>query len=99
MEGTNLYRATLALGHMILRPKDAGRWIRDNVVSRKSALERGLPWMSWQAIDYLEIAIRPGMRVFEWGGGGSTIFFAEHGCHVTTVESSGVWKNMIWQRF
>lgn len=29
--------------------------------------------------------------MFEWGGGGSTIFFLRKGCHVTTVESSAAW--------
>jgi hypothetical protein len=36
--------------------------------------------------------------VFEWGGGGSTVFFAEQGCHVTTVESSEAWKSVILER-
>lgn len=95
MEGTNLFRVRLALGHMMLRPKDAGRWLYDNVVSRKSPVERSLPWMSWKAIDFLQGHITPALRVFEWGGGGSTIFFADRGCHVTTVESNEFWKDVI----
>ena len=98
MEGTNLFRVRSALGHMLLRPKDAGRWVVDNVVLRKTAIERGLPWMSWKAIDFLQDYITPGLRVFEWGGGGSTIFFADGGCHVTTVESSEFWKEVIQKR-
>jgi hypothetical protein len=33
--------------------------------------------------------------VFEWGGGGSTVFFLAKGCMVTTVESSEFWKQRI----
>jgi hypothetical protein len=99
MEGSNLFRVRSALGHMILRPKDAGRWLLDNIVLRKTAIERGLPWMSWKAIDFLQGHITPGLRVFEWGGGGSTIFFADRGCHVTTVESSEFWKQVIQNRY
>ncbi len=98
MEGTNSYRIRLALGHMLLRPKDAGRWLVDNILFKKTAIERGLPWMSWKAIDFLRTHLSPGLRVFEWGGGGSTIFFADHGCHVTTVESSEFWKEVIQMR-
>src|SRR5690349_2021493 len=98
MEGTNTYRVVLAIGHMVMWPKDAGRWFIDTVVSRRTALQRGLPWMSWRAIDFLQAHITPGLCVFEWGGGGSTVFFAEHGCHVTTVESSEVWRSVILER-
>lgn len=31
------------------------------------------------------------MRVFEYGGGGSTLFFLAHGCEVTSVEGSMDW--------
>ena len=99
MEGTNLFRVRSALGHMLLRPKDAGRWLLDNVLLRRTAIERDLPWMSWKAIDFLQGYITPGLRVFEWGGGGSTIFFADRGCHVTTIESSEFWKDGIQNRY
>jgi predicted O-methyltransferase YrrM len=33
----------------------------------------------------------PEHRVFEWGGGGSTLFFLKKGCRVTTVESNSEW--------
>jgi predicted O-methyltransferase YrrM len=65
------------------------------VIHRRSPLELGLPWMSWGAIKYLESRVRPAQRVFEWGGGGSTRFFAGRGCAVTTVESSPEWRDAI----
>jgi hypothetical protein len=57
--------------------------------------ERPLPWLSWPSIDWLDHNVRPGMRVFEYGGGGSTIFFLTHGCEVETVEGSLEWAQAI----
>jgi len=51
--------------------------------------------MSWKAIDFLQDYLKPNLRVFEWGGGGSTLFFSKRGCHVTTVESNENWLNVI----
>jgi predicted O-methyltransferase YrrM len=36
--------------------------------------------------------------VFEWGGGGSTLFFLDHGCSVVTVESQERWLQEILKR-
>lgn len=80
---------------MLMRPKDTRRWMVDNFLRRKSAIEQALPWISWRAIDFLESFIQPGLRIFEWGGGGSTLFFSQRGCHVTTVESNEKWLHVI----
>ncbi len=79
---------------MAVHPGDAARWVR-NYLNRRSPIEQGIPWMSWKAIDFLRTSVKPGSRVFEWGGGGSTRFFADRGCEVTTVESSQRWKEEI----
>ena len=41
-----------------------------------SALADGAPWIPFAARDFLEKALRPEMRVCEYGSGGSTLFFA-----------------------
>ncbi len=95
MEGSACFRVRIALGHMLMRPKDTRRWVADNLLVRKSAIEQALPWISWKAIDFLQDYIKPNLRVFEWGGGGSTLFFLQQGCHVTTVESNEGWLKVI----
>ncbi len=95
MEGSTYFRVRIALGHMLMRPKDTRRWVVDNLLFRKSAIEQAVPWMSWKAIDFLQDYLKPNLRVFEWGGGGSTLFFSKRGCHVTTVESNENWLNVI----
>ena len=95
MEGSTYFRVRIALGHMLMRPKDTRRWVVDNLLFRKSAIEQAVPWISWKAIDFLQDYLKPNLRVFEWGGGGSTLFFSKRGCHVTTVESNENWLNVI----
>jgi predicted O-methyltransferase YrrM len=58
----------------------------------------GLPWLSWPAVDFLERHLHPGMRVLEFGGGGSTEFFLSRGCDVVTVERSMEWIEKIRKR-
>ncbi|MDB4874978.1 MAG: FkbM family methyltransferase [Gemmatimonadetes bacterium] len=57
----------------------------------RSPLNEAMPWLSWSCIDWLEPRIRSGMRVLEYGGGGSTIYFLMRGCQVTTVEGNAQW--------
>jgi predicted O-methyltransferase YrrM len=42
--------------------------------------------------------VQPSHRIFEWGGGGSTLFFLKKGCRVTTVESSAEWVQELEQQ-
>lgn len=92
MEGSNVYRATLIGTEFLKSPVDGGRWIVDKLRRRSPLLQR-LPWMTYGAIEYLRTRIYPGARVFEWGAGGSTVFFLDLGASVTTVESDAMWLN------
>ena len=44
------------------------------------------PWIEEEAIEWLEEQVRPGMKVFEYGTGGSTLFFARRTKEVVSVE-------------
>lgn len=48
-------------------------------------------WITFPALDVLEQNLRPGFRVFEFGGGGSTLFFLKNGAQVVTVEDHAEW--------
>ncbi len=52
-------------------------------------------WLNFAAIDFLEKTLRPENQVFEYGGGGSTLFFLKHGCRVATVENDGKWFEVL----
>lgn len=44
--------------------------------SGQGTLEFQIPWMVFGCIDFLDDWLKPDMRVFEYGSGGSTLFFA-----------------------
>ena len=44
------------------------------------------PWVPFEATDWLEHYLKPDMRVFEYGSGGSTIFFAQRVAEVISIE-------------
>lgn len=75
---------------MLKNPRHAARWAQDRFSSAGPAAQ-GLPWIAWPCIDFISDYVRPTHRIFEWGGGGSTLFFLKKGCRVTTVESSAEW--------
>lgn len=54
-----------------------------------------VPWITFAACKFLEPRIVPGMRVHEYGAGGSTLFFATRGCEVSSVEHDEAWANRV----
>jgi tRNA A58 N-methylase Trm61 len=61
-------------------------------------LDKRIPWMVWEAIAALDQHLRPGMRVFEWGSGGSTLFWLKHGCTVVSIDHTPGWPKKVLQR-
>ena len=58
-------------------------------------LAEGKPWMCRPAVDQLDKLVVPGMRILEWGSGGSTVFFAERGAHVICIEHDPSWAKLV----
>lgn len=58
-------------------------------------LSLGLPWISYPAIDFLERYLRPEMDVFEFGSGGSTVYFSSRVGSVTAVEEDAKWATLV----
>lgn len=50
-----------------------------------------LPWLPFRLIDELQAVVGPGTRVFEFGGGGSTLWLLDRGADVVTVEHDQRW--------
>lgn len=57
----------------------------------RNSLADEWPWLSFPAIEFLEKYLKPEHRVFEFGGGGSTLFFAKRVAFLATVENDGGW--------
>lgn len=79
---------------LVRRPHDVPRYVREGL-RRTSALELGLPWFSYGAIDALNALVRPEWTVVEYGSGGSTLFFASKVARVITAEHDPLWAERV----
>lgn len=60
-----------------------------------SSVKDEQPWITFTAIDYLQTNLKPNHHVFEYGGGGSTLFFLNRVAEVVTVEHSKEWFEIL----
>jgi hypothetical protein len=60
-----------------------------------SPLDDSIPWMTFRAIRWLESYLRPSMDVFEYGAGGSTLFFAKRVRTLTSIENDPSWHDRV----
>lgn len=51
--------------------------------------------MAYDAVDYLTTQIQPGWKVFEWGSGGSTLYWLSCGAAVISVEHDREWYEIV----
>jgi len=95
MDLTNPQRVAKLAGHLFHHPGNFPRYVAHNLIARKPPVELELPWFSYAAIDFLEKYLRPETRVFEFGSGGSTLFFAQRVKSVSTVEDNAHWCDIV----
>ena len=60
-----------------------------------SPLAAGVPWMTYKATRWLDRYLREDMSVFEYGSGGSTVFFAKRVHKVVFVEHDAAWHRQV----
>jgi hypothetical protein len=60
-----------------------------------SSVKDEQPWITYDAIDFLKDIIKPQWKIFEYGGGGSTLFFTKRSCEVVTVEHNQEWFELL----
>ncbi len=54
-----------------------------------------VPWIPFLAIEFLEAILKPDMKVFEWGSGGSTVFFAQRVSRIVSIEHDREWYGKV----
>lgn len=56
-----------------------------------------IPWLTMDAVDFIEefLEERVNAKIFEFGSGGSTVWFAKRTKHVVTVEHNQEWFDFI----
>jgi FkbM family methyltransferase len=57
-----------------------------------------IPWMTYSAIFYLQQLDLTNCRIFEWGSGNSSLFFANHASQVVSIESNPDWFDYVVQQ-
>jgi hypothetical protein len=57
-----------------------------------------LPWITYPFIKFLEGRLNKTMRVFEYGSGNSTLFYAKSVAQVISVEGDAKWYNYVSSR-
>lgn len=63
----------------------------------KPTLMVRIPWLPFAVVDLLAEEVDREARVYEFGGGGSTAWFADHAGQVFTVEHDPEWHAMLDQ--
>jgi DNA-directed RNA polymerase subunit H (RpoH/RPB5) len=61
----------------------------------RSFIGEAKPWIPFEAANWLEHYLKPHMKVFEYGSGGSTIFFAERVAEVFSIEHDQKWHTLV----
>jgi hypothetical protein len=57
----------------------------------QSSIRDGVPWLPFELIEWLDKQLSPQMHVFEFGSGGSTIYFASKVKVLVSVEHDRSW--------
>jgi tRNA A58 N-methylase Trm61 len=63
----------------------AWRWLQSLLPGHTPLVDR-VPWVTFRAIDWIDAYLSPDMQVFEYGAGGSTLYFAQRVRTVVSVE-------------
>ena len=64
---------------------------KDSLKNPSSPLKKRRPWITFRSKSIIDKYLKNKSAVFEYGGGGSTLYFLDKGAEVTTVEHNEIW--------
>lgn len=53
------------------------------------------PWLTFNAVDFLDKEIKKEFQIFEWGSGRSTFWFSERCNNIVSVEHNSEWFDIV----
>lgn len=62
-------------------------------------LRKKKPWLVFDAIDFLDSLRLKGAKIFEYGSGGSTVFWLDNGADCVSIEHDQYWYDYLCDRF
>lgn len=86
------------VANLLLHPQYLSRCINHNLRNGVTPLDLEIPWFSYAAIDFLDDYLKPDMRAFEYGSGGSTLFLARRVGSVVSTEDNPKWFELVSRR-
>jgi predicted O-methyltransferase YrrM len=95
VKGGNIKKISRLIGYFATHPLMLKTYIRKSINNSATPISLELPWISFAAIQFLEKFLQPSLNVAEFGGGGSTLFFAKRTASVLCVESHKDWVEKI----
>jgi hypothetical protein len=72
---------------------------REHLTPGRNSVNDGSPWMSFSAVRFLKEITRKDMRVFEYGSGGSTLYWIPRVQEVVSVEHDTSWYSIMKKQF
>ena len=85
---------------LVLHPREirfAPAWLR-SLLPGHNPLDDELPWITFRAIQWLSQYLRPEMKAFEYGAGGSTLFLAKRVQELVSVEHDETFHSVVAAR-
>lgn len=96
MTPLSFIRKTRIIGtHLADKPRDlrhVPRWLRER---KLSTLDSRLPWWPYAMVELVEKVLPAEASVFEFGGGGSSLWLCDHGANLTVVEHNPDWIRIL----
>jgi hypothetical protein len=68
-------------------------WKHNNPV--RNSVDDQMPWLTFGSIEFIKSRLRPDMVVFEYGSGGSTLFWSSRVKQVVSIEHDRDWYNRL----
>ena len=95
MRGNKITKLSRVIAHLATHPRHIVPYFSYGPFSAQSPLELGVPWFSLSAIHFLDSFITKSMNVFEYGSGGSTVYFSNRAKSVTSTEDNEEWLKRV----
>lgn len=71
-------------------------WLTSNLVPSQNPLKDKVPWITFEAQSWLKEYLSKNMVVFEYGSGGSTLFFSKRVKKLISVEHDNIWYSRVF---
>ncbi|OGX25092.1 MAG: hypothetical protein A3D10_09250 [Omnitrophica WOR_2 bacterium RIFCSPHIGHO2_02_FULL_48_11] len=90
------FRHLMTIANLPDQRKHIRRWLKS--LQKDYLLNNGIPWITYDAVDFIKNCFPKNAKVFEYGSGGSTLFWLRHNSICVSVEHDSTWFNVIQKR-